>query len=124
MINIGLCSLINNIRMKSEIPDIVKDFLDILIYSLSQEKINESKRLKKINREEIKGSFVRMSQNYSDSESENEGQFSPLREIEQNENNELAIKLKKKDLENYENELDVEKEKDEELLVKKIYSLF
>ena len=115
MINIGLSSLINNERMKSEIPETVKEFLNILIYSLSKEKINESKRLKKINREEIKGSFVKLNQNYSESESDNE-KFSSIKEAEEIEDNN-TIKIKKKDLEDYENEIDTEKEKNEELLV-------
>lgn len=117
MINIGLSSLINNERMKSEIPDLVQEFLNILVFSLSQEKKNESKKLKKLNRQEIKDAFIKMDQNYSDSESEDEEQFSPIKETEAAENNNMVVKIKKRDLEDYEDEIDTEKEKNEELHV-------
>lgn len=110
--------------MKAEIPETVQEFLNILIFSLSQEKINESKKLKKINREEIKGSFLKLDQHYSDSESEDEEQFSPLKESESVENNNVTIKIKKKDLEDNDNEIDVEKEANEELVVDRFIKFF
>ncbi len=117
MINIGLSSLIISERMISEIPETVQEFLNILIYSLSQEKINESKRLKKINREEIKGTFVKQDQNYSESESEDEQEISPLKENKSTENDNIIIKINRKDLEDFDNERDAETEINEDLLV-------
>jgi len=116
MINIGLCSLVNNLRMKVEIPKIVKRYLNILLFSLIKEQVNESKRLKKINQKEIKDSFIKINQNYSDSESEDDV-VNPYNDDRESRENNFMIKINKKYLDlDLEEEIDIEKE-NEELIV-------
>ncbi len=119
MINIGISSLINNERMLLEIPDTVKVFLNILISSLNKEKMNESKKLKKLNQKEIKGSFVKLNQSFSDSDIDEEGKFSPVTDIDKTPNSNI-IEIKKKDIENYDQEsqdIDTENEIEEIIVI-------
>ena len=103
-------SLIKSQRILLEIPDITKRFLNLLINSLFDQKIKESKILKIKNKKEMKINFFNKDCNYeseSGSESENENNE---KEIDENKNdNEFNIFVDKIYFENndyneYENE--------------------
>lgn len=75
MINIGLFSLIKSQRILSEIPDVSKKFLNLVIHSLINERTKEAKNLKRKNKKEIKENFLNEEIFYSSEDSESEENF-------------------------------------------------